>query len=153
MWCGDQLGLMHMPRSEWNSIAEQAQARQEIDLRSTPLAAIVNKPAFEGAILGLNSSGELELSLLRRRGDEFASSESHATYRFRVYEGFPSSYDYNQIVNAASTVDDDELQSLRDDQVWFAPVDKSEIEPRYVQMSSSALGIFRPSPAFDEETS
>jgi len=153
MWCKALLGLMHMPRSDWDLMAEQSEAKHQIDLRTTPIASIMGNLLFEGAVLELRSPGELELTLFRRRGDEQPSSESHATYQFRVYEGFPPGYDYEQIVNDASTQDDDELRSLRDDQVWFAPVDKSEIDQRYVQMPSSAVAIFRPNRTGGDESS
>lgn len=84
-----------------------------------------------------------ELDLLRDRGDQYSSSEGYAKYRFRVYEDFPEDFDFDEIVNKASTKSDADLLSLRHDQVWLLPVDKSEIGDRYVSLPSTAMGIYR----------
>jgi len=143
MWCESRLRLMHLPKSEWALFRQRADELQGVDLGLTPVASFANNPQLEGAILSSPSSGVFELDLLRYRGDQHASTERYATYRFRVYEEFPSEFDFGDIVNSATTQADEPLLSFVDEQVWFLPVDKSAMGERYASLPSTALGVFR----------
>jgi hypothetical protein len=115
-------GAIKMSRSLWEHLIQDQDGPIELDISNTPLASLAYDVKIVGSFAERSENGQVIIKIFR--DDPKDAPNKINMDRHEIWEYVDSHLDYENAVVAASTNDDDALQSFLDDYVFLVPLEK-----------------------------
>jgi hypothetical protein len=109
---------MLMSRRDWEQLSQLREGDiAEIDLSTTPVAALLQDARVEAVVALRESSTEVVVEVYRKDSKDWPTPIN--VDRYRVWERLPRHLDYAEMVNIASTEDNRNMRGFLEDHVFL----------------------------------
>jgi len=131
-YCERTKGVMFMPSSDWLGLASSTGVYVEIDLAKTPFSGLTLNPNYSIAVLKQASSDNIELEVYREDPNDALAGTPINLDIYSVYNAIPSTWVLSDIVQAASTDADQNLDDFIAGQTMFIKWASSDIADHHI---------------------
>jgi hypothetical protein len=135
--------VLHMPRSDWDSLGVSSTSSVLIDVTQTPMSAVA-RDASVVATYAKRFSSAAPTKVVVIRLDPVDDPDIYNMDKYEVFEDLQNHADYAHMAAAASTADDGNLREYLRENVFFVKRDHFDGH-RLPELSASIRLLMNPS--------